>query len=438
METTLEGVGTVLIPNIAVTSWTPYLIALAVYFVVVFVAVRNGRTWSPALWLGLLGAGVLVRLFFALHMSPYIYDFNTFYAWSQGLVQYGIPHFYANTTFVDYPPGYMYVLDLLGHFHQSMVLMQGSSWSAFWMKTPAMLADLGIAAVLLVVGRARGHQGWLWATLFYLNPAVLLNASIWGQVDSVFTLLLLLALVLLARKRYVAAGVFYGIAILVKPQALLFGPVFLFAPLGHRPWVAWGKMAAAGVVAWGVGVWPFAVNQPWSWIFTLYRNTLESYKFYSVNAFNLPALFGGNWKAIAPGDALYSNLIIGLTVVAIGLLAWSARDRFGKGMPAMLGYLIVMVLFLCAFKMHERYLFPALALVPLLGIVLRDARWGLVYGLITVAQVVNVGLVYIQMLDNNAPIPHFQAAVAVSVVALLVALLFSLWIWARPRMEGRG
>lgn len=427
-----------LVPNLVITDWTPYLIALLAYGVFVVLAVRTGRVWSPAVWLGLLGAGVIVRLYFALHMRPYIYDFNTFYVWSQGLVQYGIPHFYANTTFVDYPPGYMYVLDLLGHFHQSMGLMQGSSWSAFWMKTPALLTDLGIAAVLLVVGRARGYQGWLWATLFYLNPAVLLNASIWGQVDSVFTLLLLLALVLLARKRYVAAGVFYGIAILVKPQALLFGPVFLFTPLGHRPWVAWGKMAAAGVVAWGLGVVPFAIHQPLSWIFTLYRNTLESYKFYSVNAFNLPALFGGNWKAIAAEDAFYSNLIIGLTVVAVGFLAWSSRDRFAKGMPAMLGYLIVMVLFLCAFKMHERYLFPALALVPLLGIALRDARWGLVYGLITVAQVVNVGLVYIQSLDNFAPIPHFQAAVAVSVVGLIAALFISIWIWARPRMEGRG
>ena len=426
-----------LVPNVGITDWTSYGLALGAYLLLLFVLVRYGRVIPPAVWLGLIGAGVLVRMFFALHFMPYIYDFNTFYAWSANLVQFGIPHFYANTNFVDYPPGYMYVLDVLGHFHSSMGLMQGSSWSAFWMKTPAMLADLGIAAVLLVVGRARGHHGWLWATLFYLNPAVLLNASIWGQVDSVLTLLLLLALVLLARKRYVAAGVFYGVAILVKPQALLFGPVFLFAPLGHRPWVAWGKMATAGIGAWAVGVLPFAIHQPASWIFNLYKNTLESYKFYSVNAFNLPALFGGNWKAISPGDALYSNLIIGLTVVAVGLLAWAARDRFEQGMPAMLGYVIMLVLFLCAFKMHERYLFPALALVPLLGIAMRDARWGLVYGLLTVAQVVNVGLVYIQVLENNSPIPHFQTVVAVSVVGLVAALILSVWIWARPRMEGR-
>ena len=65
-------------------------------------------------------------------------DLNLFRIWATGLHDVGIRHFYigflgGNTTYV-YPPGYLYILDLLAHMSRSpgYVLL----------KLPAMLGDL--------------------------------------------------------------------------------------------------------------------------------------------------------------------------------------------------------------------------------------------------------------------------------------------------------
>ena len=62
--------------------------------------------------------------------------------------------------------------------------------------------------------------------LVALNPAMAFLSGGWGQIDQVLTLALLLAVWLLTENRLEWAGLAYGIAILIKPQALMAGPLF--------------------------------------------------------------------------------------------------------------------------------------------------------------------------------------------------------------------
>ena len=81
----------------------------------------NNRTTStkPSLWdgtlpwplVGLLVLGLLVRLVFVT-VQGFAVDVQTFIAWTISLVDHGLPKFYGKTSFVDYPPGYFYILAL--------------------------------------------------------------------------------------------------------------------------------------------------------------------------------------------------------------------------------------------------------------------------------------------------------------------------------------
>ena len=42
-------------------------------------------------------------------------DMNCFYAWSEMLSRDGLGAFYESEAFTDYPPGYMYILGILGN-----------------------------------------------------------------------------------------------------------------------------------------------------------------------------------------------------------------------------------------------------------------------------------------------------------------------------------
>lgn len=424
-------------PFLSITDWQPYFIALVIYLFI-GAMLWSVRSKSMRVWQGIgivaLLLGIFLRIAAASKLASFPYDFATFYAWSEGLVQYGFGQFYHSQQFIDYPPGYMYVLYLVGDIRHLFGFVQGSVGSAMLLKAPAIAADVAISFVLYRIGRevGRNRLGIFVATLFILNPVVWLNSALWGQVDSVFTLILLLAIWQLSKQAYTKAGIWYAIAILIKPQALLFGPVFLFTPLRKQPLQAWFKMVLAGLLTFIVGIMPFALQHQPLWIYNLYKSTLSSYAYYSVNAFNVPALLGGNWQPLNNAAVLFSTLTLGLIVIAAGLYAWQYRHT-----PKLEGYLalwVILSVFLFAFKMHERYLFPAVALIPLVWIWTQHARWAVVLAFVTIAQMINVGLIYIQSLEQNQPLLFGQTAIALSAFLLLTA--WGITTWFVLRKEG--
>jgi len=65
------------------------------------------------LWL-LLGCGLALRLVLALVTEGYPYDMSCFVAWGDKLAAEGPAAFYSEGYFADYPPGYLWVLGLVG------------------------------------------------------------------------------------------------------------------------------------------------------------------------------------------------------------------------------------------------------------------------------------------------------------------------------------
>jgi Gpi18-like mannosyltransferase len=61
---------------------------------------------------------------------------------------------------------------------------------------------------------------------YAFNPAIIYDSAIWGQVDSVYTLFFMLALMLFVSGKQMFSGVFMALAILTKPQSFVLVPLF--------------------------------------------------------------------------------------------------------------------------------------------------------------------------------------------------------------------
>ena len=300
-------------------------------------------------------AGVVARLLVA--RSPgFPSDVGTFMAWAERLAEIGPGRFYEPGYFSDYPPGFLYVLWLLGAAFDGDLLRAA-------VKTVSIPADIALAILLarLVWQHAGRGAAIVAAALWSLQPAPIFAGPYWGQVDAVGTLPFLAALLAAGARRWVLAGALAGLAMMIKPQfTLALGVVLVAAATLYirdrdwRPGVRAASAAAVTAIAlalpFGLGVGPFVA---------LIRSASETYPYTSLYAFNIWAVVGDFWK---PDDAY---VVIGGVLLVVGLGAsviplWWRRDTAAL---LAVGAAAAMAFYFLPTRAHERYLFPALALL---------------------------------------------------------------------------
>ncbi len=340
--------------------------------------------------------GLLLRLIY-IHAQGFPNDIAAFEAWAVGLVAHGPSHFYASTSFLDYPPGYLYILSLVGLFwthlignaHDPNLAILGTL-----VKLPGVFFDLALGALIYALARrfASERVALGAAALYLINPAIIFVSALWGQVDSVSAFFALLAVYALLRSEdFAGKGAQFGwtiggwlafaYSLLIKPQAAVLLPLLIAFALtadraNRRRRV---ECAAAGIVAAILLtialVEPFHPSNPaaaLSWLVQRLQYGTNVYPYNSVNAFNLWALHVP-WKS-GPGSFWQpdSQLIgipgthfgmseggwgILLVVVAIALVVWRyVQIRTAQALVEG-GALALLAFFILATRMHERYIF---------------------------------------------------------------------------------
>ena len=190
----------------------------------------------------LLVLGLVLRAFIAavyLPRSGLSNDIGAFTAWGIRLASIGPAAFYEEGYFSDYPPGYMYVLWVLGTIGKSLTPIVGQDATGGLVKIPGIFADLGVAWLLFAIcrrwsgqllGRMRIHVapeslGLIAAAVYLFNPGTVFVSAVWGQIDSVGTFLLLATIYALARGWTEAAAFGAVVALLVKFQFAFLVPI---------------------------------------------------------------------------------------------------------------------------------------------------------------------------------------------------------------------
>lgn len=187
-----------------------------------------------------------------------------------------------------------------------------------------------------------------------LAPSVVLNSSVWGQADSLFTAGLVACLYFLLIQCYASAILAFSLALTLKLQAVFFIPFLLILSLKRlMPWSYWlipPLMYLATIVpAWLTG-------RSFTELLMVYAMQVQLYEALTLSAPNLYTWFPPDLYAL-----IYPiGLVAGLGVCCLFVVAVS-RSRVALTAPLMIELALVSVL-LAPYvlpKMHERYFYPA-------------------------------------------------------------------------------
>lgn len=451
------------------------------------------RDRSPVYWtvfaLIMLFIGLLLRFVVADQIFGYDVDIGCFTAWANSVKELGTKRFYGDGGFCDYPPAYILVL--------RAVSLLGNA-TAFTVKLPSILTDTLIALMLYIAGSryADRKTAILASVLWYMNPVTILTGCAWGQCDSVMTCVLLLAVILLMDHKWAAALPVYTFAVLLKPQALMFGPLgvaalvldlvncsgkdkkktgvekhgtdlkkriisvvvgvvisavvlfgirWLFTPDNEMAAADTGSAETAELPETGAENDETAVaEEDTDWLISMYSNTMTQYDFASVNACNIYYMAGLNWVGCESRlSAVVPVFCFILFAVPMILCALKANKRFRTGLAVAGGAAIVvycvfavlaanssislsafgtssviisvlfsafllissgrtesvpfiasvmlMLIFNTSTMMHERYLFPAIALLVAAYMLEKDRRMLWILLIVTAGSVLNIG-----------------------------------------------
>jgi Dolichyl-phosphate-mannose-protein mannosyltransferase len=396
------------------------------------------RFWRHRSLFVLLGLGLAFRLVLALVVFPgqgLSSDLGFFEGWATTLARVGPGAFYATASQANYPPGYMYVLWLVGAIGSAF----GSSSehvTLLLIKVPAVLADIALAAILYAAARRwfGGRAGLVAAALYLFIPVTWYDSALWGQVDAVGTLVMVAAIVLLVEGWSEPAAALAAFSLLVKPQdAIIFvvlvpvlvrrhllrrgsGPAQTLGPrltrlnrrlgglLTDNGPLRLATSAAAAALAGILPLIPFDIGRyaPASLadvpvigqvagLIGLFVSDGGQFSYLTANAFNPWALVGSSSLASIAGSGgtwTADSLLVfgGLQAVTLGALLLGITGLLVAGglliradrLAIILGFTLVAVAFyILPTRVHERYLFPAFGS----GVLLAAAavRWALGY-----------------------------------------------------------
>ena len=425
-----------------------------IYAAACLIVIRRGRTQGELLrdtrhetiFCGVLGLALVVRVIVAMVIRGYEVDMNCFVAWSARLGSLSLKEFYAPDVFCDYPPGYLWILLLLGKIRAALGI--GTDGPATWLivKSVPIACDLLGAALLYGLARRKlGEVPALALGAFYaFNPAMLLDSAAWGQIDSVLALVLILCVLQAERGRWTVAIPLYFLAVLIKPQALLLGPVAFFMLAAEiaftsRKGRTIARMLiglAAGLALTAVVALPFCANQqadgvsgPLScavWLAQLYTRTMGYYNYATINACNLYELLNMNWADLSRYPALvWAGRAVYLAAFgAAGAFYFVSRKRTGGRKQIYLVCAVTLSAIFCfATKMHERYAVPALLLLAVAYVQDRDARLLYAGMLMTLGIFLNCALV----LRDEYLVSEMAVANHISSLLTIAGTLVSLW-----------
>lgn len=445
---------------------------------------------STTLVVLLLGA-LALRLTIAYILFPssgFETDISSYVAWALTMAREGPGGFYANAGFVDYPPGYLLVLWPIGLVAQALGGTDPGAIATPLVKLPAMLADIGVGWLLY-----RLVLGWAWpsrraegmalaaAALYVLNPVTWYDSALWGQTDSVGALVLLMGVAALVRGNSEGAAFLGVVAALVKPQ---FGVVLIplvavvllrrhllrpgsgprhvpWGPTWLRGWLAreqgWPRLVTSGLAAlvtFHVVALPFGLGIPE--YLELMGRTAGGYEYLTVNAFNPWALVGleGNtalawampfWQPdTVPLFLGASAFLVGAVLLVGGFLYGLANMlvRDERRTIILAAIFLAMAFFVLPTRVHERYLMPVFALLPLLAVASRS--WLVVLVGLSVATLINLHAVLTYDLWGSANVIGLPFAeesrtplfVVAAVLLVTGAFLFTAWrLWRGAARE---
>lgn len=375
----------------------------------------------------ILLAAFALRCIFAYTYKGFLTDTACFSSWASRVFSEGFGNFYSPDVFSDYPPGYMYILYVLGAISDWLKLEYLSGDSLLLLRLPAILCDIATGCIVYIVSKKQfsDYMPLLLSALYLLNPAVFINSSMWGQVDSVFTLTIVIVGLLLSQGKTIPSYYVFALGILLKPQTLVFTPLLLYGIYEHVfhknfQWKNFytnlfhGLLAITGML---LAAMPYGLDK----VIKQYGSTLGSYPYISVNAYNFWSFWGLNWSSQEKSFLFLTYAQLGTLIIVI-LTILSAilflRRLKHPERYFLTGSFLIITMFLFSVRMHERYLFPGMILLLMAYVVSHKKFWLYSYFAFSFSHLLNVW----HVLYHYDPQNYNATATPIIVISLLMII----------------
>jgi len=388
----------------------------------------------------LFGIAFVIRMICAFKFSGHS-DLECFEYWAKLMYENGPSGFYKAASFADYPPGYMYVLWAMEGINRLFKFKYASHAAGIVIKSFPILCDMVTAFIIYKIAKKRfcNTTSYIVSLVYLLNPAVILNSAVWGQVDSVFFLGIFLMCYYATTEHKEYCYIPYIVAMLVKPQAIMFTPIILLALaqdvfLGKdirkkffdfkvNRLIEHLKYIGITIVGFLVVSIPFGLTK----VMSQYIDTMASYEYASVNAYNFWSMFGLNWTrqyntvfGIQYKDwGTIFIVLICIFALFIWLFKYNDDNRY-----VMIAIFVSIAMFTMSVRMHERYIYPGVILLLLYFILTKHIQALLLYFAYTIAHFYNCA--YVLFFYN--PENYDKRAGHIIVISAIHVILFVIFV----------
>jgi Gpi18-like mannosyltransferase len=432
--------------------------------------------------LAILGVAFLIR-FLVIPNPGFEADISFWKSWGLATVDFGIVEG-LKVSNNNYPTPFAYLLGILVWIYR--LFADPHNFNEFWSNTntlflaiakmPSILADFGIAGIILWIGRYGKKLGFpdiplknisvVLAALYLLNPVAILDGAWWGQVDSVGVFIFLLSVMALLYKKPFLAGFIYMAAMMTKLQNLIYGPLFFLFAWQYGGFSFLAKSVGGAITGFlGLNI-EFVLTKNMHRVLNSLTENYDYFPWMSLNAYNVWWVVAGG-KGMEMSDkmlvfgldnakriGLYlfssSYLLAVLHVIGLGIKRLNMDTPTGRVMLVrrFLEGLIVVAgsFFLFQTQSHDRYAFPVLAFLLLLAPFIVMAKdevatkrrlfiFSLLYALFSLIYFYNLHTaLVINYPHNGLPILSDLTQIPITIAVSLVHIaLFGIFIFAIVR-----
>jgi Gpi18-like mannosyltransferase len=274
------------------------------------------------------------------------------------------------------------------------------------------------------------------AALYALAPPVWINVAWWGQADALLMLPMLLTVILFERAKGRLSWLFWVLALLIKPQAIILAPLMYIVTLRHYgcKGLVEGGALAAGVA--GLAIVPLALAGQVGNLLSAYLGSVGRFPRATAGAYNVWYLWLGPIARDTDrvvGSISARNVGFLLLGGAVALVCGALLFRNDGPGRARAAALLALAFFCLPTQIHERYMFLSLAFLTLC--IVPDQRWIWLWLWVVSAATLNI------LAELSGFVPLIDATLGRSplryVIAAgnIVALCGGLWaLYAQKRM----
>lgn len=310
---------------------------------------------------------------------------------------FGLGGGYGNDPTMNYPPIFLIILRIYSRVLNLLGIdpVRGS----VIVRLPSFVIDFAALLVMAFLSRRmETKRQLLFMAFFAWNPAIIYDGPVWGQIDLLHSMLMVLSL--LFAELPLVSGFWLALALLTKLQAIVIVPVLgifvLKKMFRTRNWLFPFKFLAGFAIPVSAAFAYFNAHGTLrAMIRNAYLNAIDSYPLVTMNAMNIWYYMLGTTPQTNDSAQILPHISLKLTgmILVFGAVCYASlyllRTKHVTS-PDLLksGAFVSFSFYLLATQMHERYSIPTLVFLCVL--LFFDGKWAVAAVALTVSILMNL------------------------------------------------